>query len=121
MRQLLLWLFLTGPLFSLLIAQPPFPPADSLPEARLSLALAAAQPHPVLGHTTLPFRLDEGHEVLLRIFDAQGKLVKVMINGYLPPGDYSPVFYHPGYPPGVYLYQLEIDQLRYAGKLLLLQ
>ena len=87
MRQLLLWLFLTGHLFSLLIAQSSFPPADSLLADSLAAwqvtdGLAAAQPHPVLGHTTLPFRLDEGHEVLLRIFDAQGKLVKVIINGY---------------------------------------
>ena len=126
MPRLLLWLFLTGHLFSWLIAQSPSPPfeqpsGDTLADLRLQPGLAASQPHPVLGHTTLPFRLDEGHEVQLRVFDAQGQLVTTLIDGYLPAGNYSPVFRHPGYPRGIYLYQLDIDQLSYTGKLLLLQ
>lgn len=81
-------------------------------DERLGLRLGASRPNPFRGETSIPVELGVSGPVDLRIFDASGRLTRVLISGQeLPAGDR--VIRWNGFrddgrpaPPGLYLVRL---------------
>jgi hypothetical protein len=78
------------------------------PESR-RYELEAASPNPVRSVTTLGYRLAEGAEVSLAIYDAAGRRVAFFPQGYRAPGAYDVRFDARALPSGTYVYRLEAD------------
>jgi minor extracellular serine protease Vpr len=83
-------------------------------------------PNPFNPSTTIGFSVDHPGRVTLRIYNAQGNLVKTLVDGPLDPGSYrsrwdgrSDRGMHLA--SGVYLYRLEMDGSRLSRKMTLLQ
>jgi hypothetical protein len=77
--------------------EPEAPPARA--------ALGAAFPNPVRGEVTVPFTLDEGRAVTLRVYDVTGRLVASLAEGQPFPVGAHVLRWAPGagVPDGVYL------------------
>lgn len=62
---------------------------DSQPAFADRLLLNAADPNPFAGSTTLRYRLPGEADVLLQIFDMNGRLVRTLSSGHFAPGQYE--------------------------------
>ncbi|GMU88840.1 MAG: hypothetical protein AMXMBFR49_10480 [Chlorobiota bacterium] len=73
--------------------------------------------------TLIRFRLPEDGHGSLRVFDARGRLVEELYNGYLGAGEHTYPFPSPGVSPasGVYFYELRFNGSVRRGKMLLLR
>lgn len=85
-----------------------------------SLELMAA-PNPFNPATRLHVSLPQAGPVQLRVFDAQGRLVRTLSEGFRPAGEFEVLFDGAGLPSGLYLCRLESRGLQRTGKLLLLK
>jgi len=82
------------------------------PPARLSLS--PAQPNPVVRETEFRFALPRAGPVKLKLFDAQGRQVRELANGWLPAGEHSARWDGRDgagrrVPSGLYICRLEAD------------
>ena len=67
-------------------------------------------PNPFAQTTSFNFNLAEANDrVTLRIFDANGKFVAVLMDKALPSGSYAVTFIPNNLPSGVYLYTLQLS------------
>ncbi len=73
-----------------------------------SLELEQNYPNPFRGATTLRYRVSISERVRLRLFDAQGTLVRMLVDGFHVPGTYSRNVDASTLAPGGYFYQLEV-------------
>jgi len=85
------------------------------------LALLPAQPNPSAGGTMLAFRLPQGGEASLGIYDMNGRPVRSLHNGALGAGLHTRTWDGRDaegrpLPDGVYFYRLEADGLRLSDK-----
>ncbi len=71
------------------------------------------------GVVDLHFRLPEGADTRLTVFDIQGRVVERVVDGYLAAGEQSMTWSGAGLPSGVYFYRLEAGPVRATGKLIL--
>ncbi len=80
----------------------------ALPPAAKAYAFALRQnvPNPAYGSTTFSFELAEGAPVNLGIYDAAGRKVADVADGYFTPGPHDVVFAGE-LAPGVYIYRLD--------------
>jgi len=78
-------------------------------------------PNPFLHETTIPFDLEKGNRrVSLKVFNAQGKEVKLLLDETLAPGHYEIPFQTAGIPAGIYFYVLKSGGDKESKRLLLL-
>ncbi len=94
-----------------------FGPA-SVPPATKPGAFALRQnvPNPAAGATTFSFELPAGADVTLAVYDASGRRVATVAQGYFPPGAHDVPFAN-GLAPGVYVYRLETASNSAARKM----
>ncbi len=80
----------------------------SIPPARKAHVFALLQnaPNPTSGATTFSFELAEAADVTLAIYDAAGRKVATVAEGYFPAGTHD-VPFAKKLAPGVYVYRLE--------------
>ncbi|ARA92180.1 hypothetical protein AWN76_002650 [Rhodothermaceae bacterium RA] len=90
-----------------LIAEPARPTANEPAPLPRAFSLLANYPNPFHRTTTLSFTLGQAGPVRLRVFDVQGRLVRTLIDGSLPPGSHRVTFDADRLPSGAYLYRLE--------------
>jgi hypothetical protein len=62
-------------------------PVTAVPDHELAFRLGAASPNPFAGRTQLQLTLAQGDQVRARIFDAQGRMVRVLQQGFMAAGD----------------------------------
>lgn len=97
------------------------PQLQQLPKA---FHLAQNQPNPFAAATTIRFDLPKGEQVRLEIFDAQGRRVARLANGWYPAGFHAVEWDRRGeggrLQPGVYLYRIQAGAFRDQKKLVLL-
>ena len=67
-------------------------------------------PNPFTGQTTLSFSLAATTNVRLRVFDAEGREVKTVLDRTLSSGSHEVVFQSGGLPSGRYFYRLETPE-----------
>jgi hypothetical protein len=92
---------------------PLYPPADGqqatvaprLPRPGLTVA-----PNPVVNQALVRYNLNQGCWVRLAIFDISGRVRRVLVQGYQPPGEYFCRLDIRGLSAGVYLARLEVDE-----------
>jgi endo-1,4-beta-xylanase len=75
-----------------------------------ALALEQNYPNPFNPTTRIRFSIPRNGCVSLRVFDLQGKVVAVLVDGFRPSGDYVVAFDGTGLASGVYCYRLASDQ-----------
>jgi galactose oxidase-like protein len=94
-------------------------------DAPVRFALRQNQPNPFHSGTTIGFDLPIGQVVQLEIFDAQGRLVRQLVNRFIPAG-YQSAFWDKRdsggntVSPGVFFYRLRSDVYRDRKKMVLL-
>jgi len=76
------------------------------PDGRRVVELRNAFPNPVVGGTTISFYLPEAGEVELAVYDAAGRRMATLADGYQTVGEHAVAWDASGHAPGVYLYRL---------------
>jgi len=105
-----------------------FVPTTSVTEENLNslnyiTALSAPRPNPAKNLAKISFSLAVPQKVMLKIFDASGRIVKTLANSYFAPGFYSFTWngkddYEQQVAEGIYFYSLETPQQKYTKKLI---
>ncbi len=83
-------------------------------------ALLQNYPNPFNPNTMIRFQLTRLSDVLLNIYDAQGRLVSELVNGRYNAGTYETEFSGHGFSSGVYYYSLRTDGVLIVTKKMLL-
>ncbi len=83
--------------------------------------LAQNYPNPFNPSTHLKFGISDFGFVSLRVFDALGKEVAVLVNEKLSPGIYEAAFDGSNYPSGIYYYRLDAGSFSEVRKMILLK
>ncbi len=103
------------------LSEPARPETERLPQR---FALYPSQPNPSRGSNLIRFDLPEGVEVALEVLDIQGRRVRTLAKGAMPPGRHAlewdarddsgrPL------PAGIYLYRLVTTRFKQQKKLIL--
>jgi len=78
-------------------------------------------PNPFNASTTIRFSIPRAGRVRLTIYNAQGKYVATLLDRWTAAGSHTFTFDASGFPSGVYLYQVQIDEFTHVKKMLLLR
>jgi len=98
-----------------------FGPASVPPAGKArTFALYQNAPNPFAGATTFSFELPEASDVKLAVYDAAGRKVANVAEGYFAPGRHE-VPYSDKLPPGVYVYRLDAGSRTAARKMVVLK
>jgi len=71
-----------------------------------SFSLGSNYPNPFNPSTTIPFTLFDEQAISLKVYDLQGRLVRVLVDGKLAAGDHAIPFYAQALSSGRYVYEL---------------
>ncbi len=77
-------------------------------------ALGQNYPNPFNPTTTIPYEVPVPTRVQVQVFDANGRLIRTLVDGVRQPGRYRITFSAPNLPSGVYFYRLQANPM--AGK-----
>jgi hypothetical protein len=78
-------------------------------------------PNPFNPGTVIPFSLQKGSQVKLRVYNILGKEMATLVNGYRPAGHYVEKFDAAALSSGVYFYRLEAGTLSAMKHMLLIK
>jgi len=76
-------------------------------------------PNPFDRNTRINFQLSAFTRVVLKVFDFMGNEVGTLVDSGMKPGTYFEIFNAAGLPPGVYFYQLQVDERIVTRKMVL--
>jgi len=85
------------------------------------IGLLPAYPNPFNPETQLRLSLPEAGYVTLIIYDAQGRIVARLYDGWYPAGYHEVTFGAQGLPSGIYFARLTAEQVQQTQKLLLMK
>lgn len=91
---------------------------DAFVNARFNLG--DCYPNPAKGATTFKYYINAAANVTLKIYNANGAVMKEVVNTYQEAGEYIYPVDLRGFQPGAYIYKIEAGQLRSAKKLIVL-
>jgi hypothetical protein len=91
--------------------------SDDLPEA---VSLAPNYPNPFRGRTTIVYQLPEADHVRLELFDLQGRLVSVLVDGEATAGEHNVSYDATGRAAGVYFIRLQTRGGTRVGRMVVL-
>jgi photosystem II stability/assembly factor-like uncharacterized protein len=77
------------------------------PECNSDLFLPQNSPNPFTQNTTISFTLPEPSYITLTLYDATGREVATLMNGFMDAGEHDVPFERGNTPSGVYFYRLE--------------
>lgn len=100
------------------ISEPPEPEPIEKPEG---VELFQNYPNPFNTQTNITFYLPEAKQVVLRVYDVQGRLISTLLEGARSAGTHSITFDASALSSGIYLYTLETASTMVTRKLLLLK
>jgi hypothetical protein len=84
---------------------------------KVAFALGQNYPNPARGVTTIPFSLEAGADVSLRLYDLAGRRVATLFDGFARAGTHDVRADVSALPPGVYVYLLTGPEGEAAGKM----
>jgi parallel beta-helix repeat protein len=82
---------------------------------------AQSFPNPFNPATIIKYRLRDANRIQLRVFDASGRLVETLVNGWREAGEQEVSFDGSLLPSGIYIYRLEAEGRVASGKMLLMK
>jgi hypothetical protein len=92
----------------LVVTEGEAPTADeAAPSVPVGYELAQNYPNPFNPETTIRYRLPRAAHVTLRVYDAAGGTVALLVDGARPAGQHEATFDAAGLPSGAYLYRLD--------------
>ncbi len=68
--------------------------------------IATTSPNPVVGSSTIKYRLDVAAKVNIEVYNQEGKMVKVLVDKNLQPGTYTETWNGNGLVKGIYFIQI---------------
>ena len=68
--------------------------------------IATTSPNPVIGSSTIKYRLDVAAKVNIEVYNQEGKMVKVLVDKNLQPGTYTETWNGNGLVKGIYFIQI---------------
>lgn len=83
--------------------------------------LSQNYPNPFNPSTRLEFRISNLGFATLKVFDALGKEVAILVNETLSPGSYEAEFNGADLPGGIYFYRLETNDISISKRMILLK
>jgi hypothetical protein len=83
--------------------------------------LSQNYPNPFNPVTVIKFDLPKGSHVLLQVYDANGRLVKVLMNDYRPAGVYNIEFDASSLSSGIYFYKLNAGEFADTRKMVVIK
>lgn len=86
-----------------------------------SFSLSQNYPNPFNAITKIKFDIPKTGFVTVKVFDALGRDITMLINEQLTPGTYQPEWNAENYPSGVYYYRLTTDGFIEKKKMILLK
>ncbi len=92
---------------------------DVLPKP-LIMNLAQNYPNPFNPSTVIPFTLSQSGHARIRLYDAQGRLVRTLLDERREAGEHSITLEVTGLRSGVYIYELESGTRRQSRKMMLM-
>ncbi|HDR52012.1 MAG TPA: T9SS type A sorting domain-containing protein [Mariniphaga anaerophila] len=69
-------------------------------------------PNPFKDKTTIPFEMSRHGKVTLTVFDVLGQPVEILLQQQFPPGKHLAVFDAERMKPGLFFYQLKVDDFK---------
>ncbi|NQU87716.1 MAG: T9SS type A sorting domain-containing protein [Mariniphaga sp.] len=69
-------------------------------------------PNPFRKFTTIPFEMAKQSKVKLIVTDIMGRPVEILLNQVMPQGSHNILYNADGITPGLYLYYLELEDIR---------
>lgn len=66
-------------------------------------------PNQFNANTIINYSLSVAGNISLNIYDSNGRLIKILENGYKQAGNYETNFFAEGLPSGAYYYSLHVD------------
>lgn len=78
-------------------------------------------PNPFNPLTTIAYELPKQSKVLIRVFDALGRIIKTLVNGSQTAGKYEIVWDAADNPSGIYFYKLESEGVSETKKMILVK
>jgi flagellar hook assembly protein FlgD len=98
-------------------------PVEDLPKV---FALNRSRPNPFAGRTSIGFDLPVGSAVNLRVFDAQGRQVRTLVDQAYPAGRHSAVWAGDSdaggrLSSGIYFLRMEAGNFKATSKVLLMR
>ena len=80
-------------------------------------------PNPWSNESTIPLKLETKSSPVLRLYDATGKLVRLLLDGKksFEVGDYDILIYSNDLIPGIYYYTLEIGDLKQTKQMVIIK
>jgi hypothetical protein len=78
-------------------------------------------PNPFNPSTVIEFSIPQNSNVILSVYDASGREVAVLVNGFKTKGNYSVSFNAAGLSSGVYFYKLKAEGFEETKKMLLVK
>ena len=82
-------------------------------------ALKGCYPNPANEYTHIEFIINATSQVNLQLLDSQGRLIKVLLDETLEPGDHAIRVDLMGFKPGMYLYKIKSGFLKDTKKLII--
>lgn len=68
-------------------------------------------PNPFSLYTNIRFD-SPGDDLLIQVFNSEGRVIKTLVNGYVPKGEHEVIFGADGLAPGVYYYRYQRGQFQ---------
>jgi hypothetical protein len=102
-------------------------PVDELGGSQVGrIVLGQSWPNPANGSTRIQFELGKDSRVRLRVFDAAGRLVRIVEDGFVPAGAHVRMWdgrddRDSSVASGIYFYELDVDGRREARKIVQLR
>lgn len=96
----------------------PLEPPATVPK---QFSLLQNYPNPFNPKTRINYSAGEGSFVSLKIYDASGRLVNTLVDGFMEKNDYSVYFDGTNFSSGVYFYVLNAGNYREARKMVMIK
>ncbi|MCK4529671.1 MAG: T9SS type A sorting domain-containing protein, partial [Candidatus Marinimicrobia bacterium] len=84
-------------------------------------ALKANYPNPFNPTTQINYDLPQNEHITITVFNAQGKVVNILVDGYQAAGSYSVNFNGNGLASGLYFYTMEAGTFCKTMKMVLIR
>ena len=78
-------------------------------------------PNPFNSTTKIIYKLNSKSDVILSVFDINGKRIKILVDIIQQAGKYEMMFDAAGLPSGIYFYQLRTDNYQETKKMILIK
>ena len=78
-------------------------------------------PNPFSEQTYIPYQIRKAGQVLIEVYNEQGRRVDILVNGRMARGNHLAAWNSSTHPAGIYLCRMHFDGMHHSGKMLLVR